>query len=345
MNETIGKYDIIYENKIMVYDVMLNNYEINRPIYISASPDAVDVSIITKDIALLQFSTEKKTPLKSIAAIGDGVNDLPFLTIEGLGLIGAPSNAQKTVIKYISKTVNGKICKHAFFQGFAEFYKYAAESAISTIFTDRDGVLVSKENDIWMPNLAALFKKSGSKNRGNFLPIIHVLTGSGVEQNKSFVDSINRYADIGSNRYIISDPYIIHAENGAIQINIITGEWRYATYVENNRDYIDFIRGNFLDTAKTRIEKYIFRKWDLQWSYHHGDQDGKIYMPEKKTMVTWNIPKTMNNIKNFRGNLISDKLRTDIIKVIENVAEELKLPYFIIGTTDDKVNDKVILTA
>ena len=337
MNKIIRKYDIIYENKIMVHNGMFNEYAENRPIYISASPDAVDVSIITKDIALLQFSTEKKTSLKSIAAIGDGVNDLPFLTIKGLGLIGAPSNAQKEVIKYISKTANGKICEHDFFQGFIEFYKYASESCMSAIFTDRDGVLVSKENDIWMPNLAELFKKMGSRSKGNFLPIIHVLTGSGVEQNKSFIESVNRYADIGTNQYAVSDPYIIHAENGAIQMNIITGEWRYAAYVENHRDYIDFIRRNFLKAAITRIEKYIFPKWDLQWSYHHSDQDGKIYMPEKRTMVTWNIPKTMNNIKNFRDNLISDKLRIDILKVIESVAEELSLPYSVIGATDAKI--------
>ena len=341
MNKTIRKYDIIYENKITVRNVMFNEYEKNRPIYISASPDAVDVSIMTKDIALLQFSTEKKTPLKFIAAIGDGVNDLPFLTIEGLGLIGAPSNAQKEVIQYISRTVNGKICEHAFFQGFVEFYKYASESSISAVFTDRDGVIVTKENDTWMSNLAELFKKAGSSSKGNFLPAIHVLTGSGVEQNKSFIESINRYADIGSNPYILSDPYIIHAENGAIQMNIVTGEWRYETYVENHRDYIDFIRGNFLETVITRIEKYIFQKWGLQWSYNYSDQDGKIYMPEKRTMATWNIPKIMNNIKNFRDTVISDKLRTDIIKIIESVAEELKLPYFVIGTTDAKV----ILTA
>ena len=316
---------------------MFNGYAENRPIYISASPDAVDVSIITKDIALLQFSAEKKIPLKSIAAIGDGVNDLPFLTIEGLGLIGAPSNAQKEVIKYISKTVIGKICDHDFFQGFIEFYKYASESAISAIFTDRDGVLISKENDIWMPNLAELFKSMGLRSKGNFLPIIHVLTGSGVEQNKSFIESVNQYADIASNLYAAYDPYIIHAENGAIQMNIITGEWKYETYVENHRGYIDFVRGTFLEAAITRIEKYIFPKWDLQWSYNHSDQDGKIYMPEKRTMATWNIPKTMNNIKNFRDNLISDKLRIDIIKVIENVAEELSLPYSVIGATDAKV--------
>ena len=43
MNKTIRKYDIIYENKITVRNVMFNEYEKNRPIYISASPDAVDV--------------------------------------------------------------------------------------------------------------------------------------------------------------------------------------------------------------------------------------------------------------------------------------------------------------
>ena len=59
-------------------------------IYISANTAAVDAAMVTKDNAVRGLQNTTKIPLEQLAVIGDEVIDIPMLSIEGIGLAGAP---------------------------------------------------------------------------------------------------------------------------------------------------------------------------------------------------------------------------------------------------------------
>ena len=113
-------------------------------IYISANTAAVDAAMVTKDNAVRGLAEYHKIPLEQLAVIGDEVIDIPMLTIEGIGLAGAPANAQDKV-KEAVKARNGFLAQSKVLDGFLEFYEEARSRGITHIVSDRDGVLVKKE--------------------------------------------------------------------------------------------------------------------------------------------------------------------------------------------------------
>lgn len=66
-------------------------------LYLSASTDAIDAAVMTKDRAVEASLRESGIPSGQVGAIGDSVNDLPFLTLPGLAVCAAPANAQPEV--------------------------------------------------------------------------------------------------------------------------------------------------------------------------------------------------------------------------------------------------------
>ena len=95
---------------------------ISPSVYLSASTDAVDAALITKDLALKSFASDIGIPLLRIAAIGDSANALPLLKIPNLGLLGAPNNAQLIVKQTLKATNRSYVSDKDFLDGFVDFY-------------------------------------------------------------------------------------------------------------------------------------------------------------------------------------------------------------------------------
>jgi len=133
-------------------------------------------------------------------------------------------------------------------------------------------------------------------------------------------------SSLASNEKIRENPYIIYAENGAVQINILDGSIRnYAGCFDRN--LLKILKTNFLDTLLSNVEKRILPVFNLEFSNRLSDQCSKIYLPPKRTMVTLNIPRTHHGIEDYRRSTESDSLRNTILTEMEMAAQDLGLPY------------------
>ncbi len=291
-------------------------------VYLSASTDAVDAALITKDLALKSFASDLGIPLSRIAGIGDSANDIPFLKIPSLGLVGAPNNAQ-LIIKQILKTIDRSyISNKDFLNGFVDFYARCADAGIEYVFTDRDGVLIWKEDLPEESHLRQIVKRMGQEGR----PFIIIITGSSYEQNVDFMSKYRLDSSLASNKRIRENPYVIYAENGAVQINILDGSLR--SHVEFlDRDLLRVLNTNFLNALLSNVEKRILPVFDLEFSRELSDQHSKIYLPSKRTMVTLNIPSTHHETEDYRRSPEGDHLRDMILGEMVIAAQDLGLPY------------------
>lgn len=174
-------------------------------LFLSTGTDAVDASLVTKDHALRTFAATEHVPLSRIAAIGDSVNDLPFLTLSGLGLRGIPSNAQPAVRSGLGDFDNKIELQTSFTEAFLEFYAIAGNCGIQYVFADKDGVLVWRDTDAIEhgPSLRTIFSNAGLGTR----PFVFVLTGSSYEANIAFLRSFDLAAACEGNPRIRERPF------------------------------------------------------------------------------------------------------------------------------------------
>ena len=291
-------------------------------ILLSASSDAVDATLISKDHAVLRFATEFEVPLSDMAAIGDSINDLPFLKIPGIGLIGAPANAQKGVKEFLQLAKNSYISRESFLAGFVDFYKKSHENRKKFIFSDRDGVLIGNDNIPAKTDFSSLTQTMGLNDN----PFIIVLTGSSFDQNIEFIDSFFDRDKIRWNQKIANYPYLIHAENGALQINILDKS------IRKMDEFIDIdllkeLKDDFFEAVKKSIEDNVLKPFELHFTLDQHDQISKIYIPNKISMVTFNIPTAHGKLANYRNSSESETLRTAILTEMIDSAEALRLPY------------------
>ena len=292
------------------------------PIYLSASTDAVDASLVTKDFAIKSSALGKGIPLSRVAGIGDSANDLPFLRISGLGLVGAPSNAQ-TAVKQALKAIRGAyLSPKSFFEGFLDFYSRCTDQGIELVFTDRDGVLIWNENGAAKAVLRPLLELMGQDGR----PFIIILTGSSYEQNVDFMRHYQLNAGLGVNPRIRENPYIIYAENGAVQIDILGGSSRnYAADLDST--LLGTLTHAFLHSLLHRIREKVLPAFQLGLSEDRSDQHSKLYLPPKRTMVTVNLPRSHLRLEDYRQSPESDTLRQALLQEMVLTAQELHLPY------------------
>jgi len=291
-------------------------------IYLSASTDAVDASLVTKDFAIRSFASSTGTPLSRVAGIGDSANDLPFLRISGLGLVGAPSNAQAAVKEALKAIPGSYISTKSVLDGFLDFYARCRDGGIEVVFTDRDGVLIWNEDGGARATLRQLLERMGQNGR----PFIIILTGSSYEQNMDFMRHFQLDASLGSNPRIRRNPYIIYAENGAVQIDILGGSARsYAAALDSH--LLEALTGDFLRSLVRNIRERILPAFQLGLSNNGSDQSSKLYLPPKSTMVTVNLPLGHAGLEDYRQNPASDALRQALLGEMVMAAEELHLPY------------------
>lgn len=294
----------------------------SKCIYFSSSTDAVDAALLTKDSALKRFALDMGIPLSHIAGIGDSASDIPFLKLPNLGLVGAPNNAQLIVKQMLGTFERAYIANKDFLDGFLDFYEHCLEAGIKYVFADRDGVLIWKEDLPEKRQLREIIECMGQGGR----PFIIILTGSSYEQNLDFMLKYKINSDLAMNARIRENPYIIYAENGAVQINILNGSIR--NYDELlDKEFLRKLKTDFSDALLRSVEKEVLPIFELEFSKEHSNQHSKIYLPPKRTMVTLNIPRTHHGIADYRRNPESNHLREAILREMVEVARDLGLPY------------------
>ncbi len=295
-------------------------------VYLSAGTDAVDAALITKDSALKSFASDMRIPLLRIAGIGDSANDIPFLKIPNLGLVGVPNNAQLIVKQTLETIERSYISNKDFLDGFVDFYTHCLDAGIEYVFADRDGVLIWKEDLPEKSRLRQIVECMGQEG----WPFIIIITGSSYEQNMDFMCKYRLNSSLASNEKIRENPYIIYAENGAVQINILDGSIRNcAEFLDRN--LLTILKTNFLNILISNVEKRILPIFNLEFSKELSDQGSKICLPSKRTMVTLNIPRTHHGIEDYRRSPESDHLRDSILREMVIVAHDLGLPYQVLG--------------
>jgi hydroxymethylpyrimidine pyrophosphatase-like HAD family hydrolase len=286
---------------------------------------AIDAAILTKDKSIEGVQKYFGCRLEEIAAIGDEVGDLSFLTKKGLGLVGAPANAQPKLFDTLKKQKNSYFPEGESFNGFLNFYKESIRREIKLIISDKDGVL--KDGD---KTFGHDFKKLALTIGVKQNPYVIILTGSSYQQNLPFMEEYGLNDQLKINPYIEKYPFLVLAENGAVHINILNGEIR--NYVnEICPELLNILKTDFEMEVRNRLEKEVLPKCNLSWSNNYKDQKEKVYhVQDKLSMVTFNVPRTFLNGDNYRKSAESEIFRKRVVEVMQEVSERLSLPYEII---------------
>jgi len=311
------------------FAVLINvnyNSDMDGRVYLSASTDAVDAACITKEHAVRDFAKTAQVSLSKIGAIGDSANDLPFLTIPNLGLIGAPLNAQPRVRATVANLKNSIQLSTNFVEAFLEFYRAAEQRGILYIFAGKDGVLAWRQSSAQqLAGLNAIFRVAGFRPH----PFVFVLTGSSYEQNIQFLHSAGLDRAFAQNPKVREHPSLVLAENGAVQINALTGEAR------ENRDMLDlsliaWLKGSFERDVVLLVEKEVLPRFKLTWSSSADDQVQSVWLPRNQTMVTMNIPKISRDGRDYRMSARGTQLGHAILNCMVKVTEASDVPYTIL---------------
>lgn len=296
--------------------------------YLSASSDAIDASLITKDRAVEAFLRDRRIPARRVAVIGDSVNDLPFLLLPELGLRGAPANAQVAVRDRLRDTPDTFMPAETFTAGFLEFYRVAAQEGMTHVFADRDGVLIGGEPEQHREALMDLFAQMGVPGR----PFVIVLTGSSYAQNQAFMDRHGLDARLMRNAAIARTPHVVWAENGSIRINVLD---RTATCVELVSDptLLGFLKAGFEETVRQRVGTEVLPAFGMRWATGSREGDSDVYVPPKATMFTINVPRIHGAERDYRRSQQSDAFREAVLRVMTSVADQAGVRYEILGAT------------
>jgi len=291
-------------------------------IKLSRGNAGIDAMILTKDRALDGIVGFSGIPLSKIGFIGDEELDIPLLTVSGLGLVGAPSNAQERVKQIVQKQPNGFVSSQEVYEGFLEFYGRASGLGLKLVISDKDGVLKDGGETRWGNSFRNLAMKMGQDQR----PFVCVLTGSSVSQNQSFMQKYGLDLRLGENPKVQEYPDLLLVENGAIHVNVLTKETR--NYVkEISPDLLGALKNDFEPEVKVRLKREVFPEFGFSYTDVYGGQVSEVYHGEKQSMVTFNVPRQLVNGKYFRKSKEAESYRDQVVEVMEGVAEELGLPY------------------
>ena len=194
------------------------------------------------------------------------------------------------------------------------------------MFTDRDGVLIWNEDGGARARLRQLLERMGQNGR----PFIIILTGSSYEQNMDFMRQFQLDASLGANPRIRQNPYIIYAENGAVQIDILGASARnYAATLDSH--LLDALTRDFLRSLVRRIREKILPAFRLGLSNNRSDQRSKLYLPPKSTMVTVDLPRAHIGLEDYRQSPASEALRQALLSEMVITAQRLHLPYEVLA--------------
>jgi len=248
------------------------------------------------------------------------------MTIPGLGLIGAPANAQLKVRRVVDHLENSVRLSGSFSDAFAEFCRVAQKRQIKYVFADKDGVLTWKEAGVCNLNLVAeLFRCAGVAG----LPFVLILTGSSYEQNLQFLNSSELTTAFACNPRIAASPYIILAENGTLRINVLTrGVTDDAAIIDRSR--LAWLKGSCEHELLTLVGKEVLPEFGLRWSAAADDQVEAIWIPKKRTMVTLNIPRQFRDGRDYRLSVEGRGVGLAIVSCMARIAEASGVKYAIL---------------
>ena len=304
---------------------------------LSAGPDAADAAFVTKDLALKRFPVQIGKPDLRIAVIGDGVNDLPMLTVPSVVLAGAPQNAQQLVKDTLKTLPFGYIASKCYIDGFLEFYEQCLKRNVDYIFSDRDGVLLWEHDVREFEILATVLARTGVGS----CPRIVVITGSSISQNTALLSNrilISRLTEVDAIR---ENPYILFCENGAVQVNILTGAVREEDFgVEP--EMLKLLRTSFRELLLGRIRQYVLPRFGLTLEFENSRKPSVLYLPVKSTMVTINIPVEHDGIRKYRSSSDSEFLREALLEQMAATSQALGIRNKILnyGTTNERATVK-----
>jgi len=291
-------------------------------VYFSASPDAIDASIYTKDLAVTECAGGHGVSLSRIGAIGDGANDIPFLRVPGLALAAAPNNAQEGVKRLVASLANGTVLKSELTDGFLEFYELAKLKGLSHVFADRDGVIEWETDGAHKEHLFGVFQRMGIGQN----PFVFVLTGSSYEQNLQFIEKLRIPEAARQNPAVREQPFIVLAENGAVQINVLTLDIKSFEQVLD-ADLLRALKTSFEGEVRRRLKDAVLPRFGLTLTEQHGDQVEKVYVPPKRTMVTVNVPKFFRDGSDYRSSPVAQEFRGAVLELMQGVAHAQDLPH------------------
>lgn len=286
---------------------------------------AVDAYILGKGHAVPVFAEQFGIPLRQIASIADGVKDLEFLETPGLGLIGAPVNAQRQVQERVA-ALGGHVSALETFAAFTEFYEIAGSKGITHIISDRDGVLKDGKHS-WGAEFRELTRNMGTPGK----PYVVVLTGSSLDQNLGFAREYGLDATFATNPAVQRHPYLLLVENGIIAYNVLTGETRNGV-AKLNPALLGILRGPFEDEVLQRLRRDVLPAFGLRESRVYDDQRGAVYIAEKEAMVTLNIPREFaDGREGYRKSDEATRLRKAILDTMIAAAKEVGVEYKVLG--------------
>ncbi|MDD5193530.1 MAG: HAD hydrolase family protein [Candidatus Nanoarchaeia archaeon] len=292
-------------------------------IYLIANNAAVDAVMITKAQAIDGIRNKHGFSLEQVATVGDEIVDIPMLEIAGLGRIGTVANAQQRVIKFVQSKRQGYVSNQRVYDGFRDFYDVCKQQGIRLIVTDKDGVLKDGGDVHWGGEYAKLALVMGLD--GN--PISTILTGSGLKDNIKFMKQYGLDKRLEQNIVLKENPYLLLAENGAIHVNVITGETQnYCS--ELDRELLTALKGPFETEVAKRIQNEVLPEFGFVIGYDHDKQKGIVYHNiEKQAGVTFNVPREDNSGAPFRKTPEAQMLREREIDIMQQVADGLGIPY------------------
>jgi hypothetical protein len=292
-------------------------------IYLNDDKAAIDAMLLTKDKAIPAFSQLHGVPLERIGAIGDGTNDLPFLRTPGLGLVGTVANAKDEVKSAVRAMRAGYVSEKSYLDGFFDFYDVAGKRGITHIISDKDGILIWK-GDCSRGNE---FSSRVAKNMGvNGSPVVSVLTGSGYEQNTDFMRAYGLDERLLKNPTVARHPYLILAENGAIQLDVLTG--KVLNYCKRlDRNMLKILLGPFKQSVVQEVGASVLPRFDFCWSNSPQEQTAQVYLANKLSMVTVNVPRWQANGTDFRATEGARTFRKSVMEVMQKTAEQMDLEY------------------
>ena len=286
---------------------------------------AIDTTIISKGEVVDGVFNYFGGRLEDIAAIGDELLDLPLLTTPRLGMVGCPANAQKGVIDTVNR-LRGYVSPEKVYKGFFDFYEKAAEVGIKLIISDKDGVLKEGGNKEGSERFRQLALEMGQEGK----PYVVVLTGSSHQQNLPFMRDFGLDERLSVNPAVRKYPYLLLCENGAIHLNVLTGETR--NYVADiSPELLKALKGKFESRVRKKIETEVLPFFGFEWSKDYDDQRGKVYhVLDKQSMVTFNVPREFSDGTPYRKTKNADMFRDRVVEKMEETAQELGLPYKIV---------------
>jgi len=286
-------------------------------IKISVATDAIDAAVVTKDEAVSRFAKRSKLPIYGLAAIGDSSNDLPFLELNGLLLAGCPANAQTRVKRALASKKNGFISTSTYLDGFMDFYERAAALGARVVISDRDGVLLSETGELDKSRICDLLGRIGINNR----PMLKILTGSSYSQNACLLVDSGIPEVAANNLALVSDPFLILAENGSVPINVITREQRLDVDIAALEPTIQLMRGRFLRALIEELKRSVLGRFGLELTCDANPRADKVYIPQKNTMVTVDVPRVCGADTRFRTSPESDLFRDAVVEAMRKCAE------------------------